>query len=258
MGRWTLIVLPLTYSVVDMPTQGVLSGCLGGTVDISCKYVAPSSFTGKVTFSYKANDGTFDSNTREVSIQVLAEGPSIVDISSSSDHSCALFDNKKIKCWGRNASGQLGYGHRNNIGDDELASAQGFVDVGGDVLSVVTGGSHTCALLVDKTVKCWGTGTSVGGGNNYVYTRPFTINLNYSVKQLVAGGSHTCVLFENERVKCWGYNRYGQLGLGHTHTIGNSSLTLPKNILFSKVGEEVVKLSAGEDHTCALPWRRES
>ena len=153
----------LTYSVVDMPTQGVLSGCLGGTVDISCKYVAPSSFTGKVTFSYKANDGTSDSNTREVSIQVLAEGLSIVDISASSDHSCALFDNKKIKCWGRNGSGQLGYGHRNNIGDDELASAQGFVDVGGDVLSVVTGGSHTCALLVDKTVKCWGTGTSSRG-----------------------------------------------------------------------------------------------
>ena len=243
----------LTYSLVASPSQGTLTDCLGQGDDISCTYTPPTDFVGKVEVTYKSNDGTSSSiNIGKVSVDVLPEGPSIVDISSSSDHSCALFDNKKIKCWGRNGSGQLGYGHRNNIGDDELASAQGFVDVGGDVLSVVTGGSHTCALLVDKTVKCWGTGTSVGGGNNYVYTRPFTINLNYSVKQLVAGGSHTCVLFENERVKCWGYNRYGQLGLGHTHTVGNSPLTLPKNILFSKVGEEVVKLSAGEDHTCAL------
>ena len=31
-----------TYSVVSMPTHGTLSDCLGGTSDLSCKYVAPS------------------------------------------------------------------------------------------------------------------------------------------------------------------------------------------------------------------------
>ena len=246
----------LTYSVVSMPTHGALSDCLGGTADLSCKYVAPSDFTGEVKFSYKANDGTSDSNTREVSIHVLAESLSIVDISSSHYHSCALFDNKKIKCWGRNSSGQLGYGHRDHIGNDELASAQGFLDVGGDVLSVVIGSSHTCALLVNKTVKCWGDSRygQLGRGISYSLSSiPSTaLDLNYNVKQLVAGGYHTCVLFENGRVKCWGRNNHGQLGLGHTTNVGDSSLTLPKNIPFTNVGGKVLKLSAGPSHTCAL------
>ena len=51
----------LTYSVVNMPTQGTLSECLGGTSDLSCLYVAPADFMGRVTFSYKANDGMADS-----------------------------------------------------------------------------------------------------------------------------------------------------------------------------------------------------
>ena len=60
----------LTYSVVDMPSQGTLSGCLGGTADISCSYLAPSDFTGEVIFTYKANDGMADSLPATVRITV--------------------------------------------------------------------------------------------------------------------------------------------------------------------------------------------
>ena len=81
------------------------------------------------------------------------------------------------------------------------------------------------------------------------------LDLNYNVKQLVAGGRHTCVLFENGRVKCWGGNNYGQLGLGHTASVGSSSLILPKNIPFTNVGEKVLKLSSGEDPTPVLSLR---
>ena len=136
-----------TYSMVSSPSQGTLSACLGGTNDLLCTYQPPMNFTGEVEFSYKANDGTSDSNTVVVKINVIDPVPSVVQISSFLGHSCALFDNKKIKCWGRNNYGQLGYGHTNNIGDGELISAQGFVDVGGNVLQVAVGGGHTCALF---------------------------------------------------------------------------------------------------------------
>ena len=92
----------LSYSVVRSPTQGTLSACLGGTSDLLCTYQPPMNFTGEVEFSYKANDGTSDSNPVVVKINVIDPVPSVVQISSSWGHSCALFDNKKIKCWGYN------------------------------------------------------------------------------------------------------------------------------------------------------------
>lgn len=34
-------------------------------------------------------------------------------------HTCALLMNGKVRCWGEGELGSLGYGNRNDIGDDE-------------------------------------------------------------------------------------------------------------------------------------------
>ena len=148
---------PLTYHLVDSPIQGSLSGCLGGDDDLSCQYTAPIGFTGKITFSYRANDGTSDSlNVTEVELNVVSGQASIRQLISKKDQTCALFDNHKLRCWGANRSGQLGLGHTDSIGDNESPLSQDFVDVGANVLEVSLGHRHTCALLKDKSVKCWG------------------------------------------------------------------------------------------------------
>ena len=51
----------LTYTVATAPVKGTLSDCLNGDSDLSCRYEAPSDFTGKVTFTYRANDGRWNS-----------------------------------------------------------------------------------------------------------------------------------------------------------------------------------------------------
>ena len=71
---------------------------------------------------------------------------------------CIIDDAKKVKCWGYNAYGQLGVGHKNPIGDNpgEMGANLEAVDLGVDALAIAVGGSHVCALLEGGSVRCWG------------------------------------------------------------------------------------------------------
>jgi hypothetical protein len=57
---------PLTYSIVDQPTNGT-AVLTGNTVD----YIPDGNYNGPDSFTFKANDGTTDSNTASVSIDVI-------------------------------------------------------------------------------------------------------------------------------------------------------------------------------------------
>ena len=82
----------------------------------------------------------------------------MAQISAGVAHSCALMTDGTVRCWGRNAHGQLGLGHTQAIGDDEPAIAGGVVDLGGSATQVAAGGEHSCALMVGGAVRCWGLG----------------------------------------------------------------------------------------------------
>ena len=79
-------------------------------------------------------------------------------ISAGSVHSCAILDDGSLRCWGYNGSGRLGYGTTATIGDDEKPGAVPPVDLGAGrtAIAVDTGEQHTCALLDDGSVRCWG------------------------------------------------------------------------------------------------------
>jgi hypothetical protein len=69
-----------------------------------------------------------------------------LSVGSTASHTCARVFNGSVLCWGLNDEGQLGYGHTNNIGDDESVSSAGFIAGGMGFLSVSVGLSHTCGL----------------------------------------------------------------------------------------------------------------
>jgi len=71
-------------------------------------------------------------------------------------HSCALLEGGDVRCWGRNESGQLGYGHTEVVGDDELPSDAAPVSLGGVAVQIAGRAFHTCALLETGDVRCWG------------------------------------------------------------------------------------------------------
>ena len=100
----------------------------------------------------------------------LGAGRTATALTTGADHTCAELDDGTVRCWGSGLSGQLGYANSDTVGAGETPGTVGTVDLGtGRTATALTGGGvHTCALLDDGTVRCWGDGTEgqLGYGNN--------------------------------------------------------------------------------------------
>ena len=110
---------------------------------------------------------------------------------------------------------------------------------------IVAGGAHSCAILPDTTVKCWGHNAygQMGDGSAVNRLTPVSVSGLSGVQQLTAGYQHTCAILSTGEVKCWGYNGMGQLGDGST---------MHRYIPVSVSGLSGVQhLEAGGLHTCA-------
>jgi len=103
-------------------------------------------------FNYKGQLGNGTTDTAEEPEEV-DEISSASQIDCGGNHACALLDDGSMKCWGYNYSGQLGNGESGSDADSSTP-----VDVS-DISSIsqITGGAyHTCAVIDDATLKCWG------------------------------------------------------------------------------------------------------
>ena len=187
--------------------------------------------------------------------------------SRSDGHLCALFENGRVKCWGRNNSGQLGQGHTNNIGDDpgEMGNNLAYTDlgVGVTVKSLSLGGETSCALFDDGQVKCWGRNNSgqLGQGHtNNIGDDPGEmgallpyVHLGRAAKEISLGQEHSCALLDNGGVKCWGRANRGQLGQGNTGSIGTWRDDM-RSLYNINLGSRhrAKRISAGGFHNCAI------
>lgn len=179
----------------------------------------------------------------------------VLDVGAGRSHTCALIEGGRVRCWGLNNNGQLGYKNTENFGDNEPPSDPADVPLGEDAVAISVGGSHACATLDNGTVRCWGQGDSgqlgLGNTNNVGDDEfPFDVitvnNLDDGVLGMAAGGSHSCALVGAGAVRCWGLNASGQLGYGNT-----TNLTVVLNVDLT-LGALATLLVAGEDHNCAL------
>jgi alpha-tubulin suppressor-like RCC1 family protein len=96
------------------------------------------------------------------------------------------------------------------------------------------GGYHTCALLDNASVKCWGRNnygqlgidntTTMGNTSGSMALLP-VVNLGTgrTATAIAAGLFHSCALLDNASVKCWGNNDYGQLGIDNNTQMGDGS-----------------------------------
>ncbi len=149
---------------------------------------------------------------KSVPVDVFGLTSGISKVSVGNGFTCALTTSGSVKCWGRDAQGQLG-------NDAELAQRAIPVDVYGltnNVASIDTGSSHACALLKSGGVLCWGNAASGQLGNGAAGVNKSTPDavsgLSSGVKYLDVGGSHTCAVTTAGGVKCWGLDSSGQLG----------------------------------------------
>jgi alpha-tubulin suppressor-like RCC1 family protein len=155
--------------------------------------------------------------------KVSDPGDPVVRLGSGLWHRCAVLASGKVRCWGYNTLKQLGSfgGH---VGDDPGEMPPADVDLGAPAVDVVAGFHHSCALMQDKQVKCWGTRFSTGYGpdldiNTPGQFPPADVALGGDVVGLSGhAGEFTCALLADASVRCWGDNWYGQMGQGNqTH-----------------------------------------
>ncbi len=190
---------------------------------------------------------------------------------SGSDHSCSILEEGRLKCWGSNSFGQLGIGDYTGIGNEEgeMGNKLDFVSLGSEngsnltVIDISLGGKHTCAILSNYKVKCWGNNNygQLGlGNNNTMYQNSSFIDFgNIGVKKISAGGYHSCAIFDNDSLKCWGRNNNGQLGLGDIENRGDNVNEMGSFLPTVYLGSypngtnfTASQISLGEYHSCAV------
>jgi alpha-tubulin suppressor-like RCC1 family protein len=159
-----------------------------------------------------------------------------VSVSAGAYHTCAVLDNASIKCWGYNYDGKLGaglgaYASYRGVYPSEMGDNLSAVNLGTNrtAAAVATGAYHSCAVLDNGSVKCWGSNRDgalgIGTAQTYLGVNSYEMGDALPAVQLGSGrtavqvvgmNQGTCALLDNGSVKCWGNNDYGQLGLGST------------------------------------------
>ena len=135
-------------------------------------------------------------------------------VTAGTRHACALLADRTVRCWGDNEQGQMGDGS-----PTDLAGRPTPVQTLGisTATQLAAGDQHTCAVLADRTVLCWGRNDAGALGNGDAVTprsTPVQTQGITSAVQLAAGSGHTCALLADRTVRCWGFNNLGQLGDG--------------------------------------------
>ena len=261
-GQWLSTTTPrLTFSTTNA-TGAVNSRCqLDSAPAFPC--ASPVAYSplskGPHRLTVTASD-TLDTSSDTVPFFVNAgDGPepiAVQQVSAGLQHTCALLANGKVRCWGANDSGQLGYGNRKTVGYEEFPASAGDVNVGGDVIQISAGAFHTCALLGTGNVRCWGLGTAGQLGYGRVETigddevpaSAGDVNVGARVVQIGAGESHTCALLTTRQVRCWGASTF--TGHATTQFIGDDES--PASARDVNVGGSAIQIAAGGRHSCAL------
>ncbi|RKH03711.1 RCC1 domain-containing protein [Corallococcus carmarthensis] len=211
---------------------------------------------GTTTLNYKLTPDQFPD-------EPVAQGPldGISTLRGGSNHTCAMLNDGSVRCWGYGAYGQLGYASTSNWGNTQarLPYLAGPVGILGKATKLATGGDHSCVLLDSGLVRCWGRNdfgqlgynTTQNLGDGEAVTEFGYVNLGGPAIRLSAGKDHTCAVMDTGKVRCWGRNNAGQLGYGHTDTIGDNEQ--PWQAGDVDLGNNTATdVAAGENHTCAL------
>ena len=202
----------------------------------SGQFTAISNYTstGGRDFNYCAirSDGTMACWGVNFHGAAFAQPGQFLAVAVGGDHSCAIGTDGALICWGRSDTDlRMPPGQTIRADDQPTHSVQ----PGGETLSV--GQTHTCGVLADGNVSCWGNhqngrqafpsggylAVSAGRGHSCGLLADQTITCPGThfprsatapaghFLAVSAGGFHSCGLLTNLTIHCWGQNDDGQL-----------------------------------------------
>ncbi len=187
-------------------------------------------------------------------------------------HACAIVTTGQVKCWGRNQFGQLGLEDTvNRNTQPQMGDALPFVNLGSGrtAKEIATGYYHTCAILDNDLVKCWGrnqcgqlgygntttrgnNSTSGAMGNSLGYV---DLGTSKTAKQIALGSDFSCAILNDDRIKCWGLATNGPLGKGsNTAHLGDGAGEMGDSLTnIATTGSLTVSsMAVGTQHVCVI------
>ncbi|MCB1568519.1 MAG: hypothetical protein KDI69_06885 [Xanthomonadales bacterium] len=188
----------------------------------------------------QVGDGSFNDRWLPTAVQGLSAP--IMQLSAGARHNCVLTQSGAAKCWGDNAASQLG-------GDGTVLANPLPVDVynfnsGG--LRISAGGGHTCSVMNDQSVRCWGANTDgqLGVDDYETHLIPVVLAHPTDAIDIDLGDMHSCAIVSDGTMLCWGGSSEGQIG-------SSSSVAFPV-VPADTWGLAFNAISAGFEHSCAI------
>ena len=145
-----------------------------------------------------------------VPVDVVGLSSGVRAIAAGGSHTCALTTQGAVKCWGYNASGQLGNGAKIKC-DDQGSCAKyvsstpvAVVGLGSGVRAIAVGDFQSCAITVSGGVKCWGEGMcDFAGSNTSACGTPVGVSgMTSGISAIAAGAASICAISSSGGVTC--------------------------------------------------------
>jgi alpha-tubulin suppressor-like RCC1 family protein len=178
---------------------------------------------------------------------VLASGiTTATQVTVNAAHTCAVLQGGTVSCWGDGFYGELGNDHTGPTAGSSVPVPVVGISASNPASQVTAGYRHTCAVMQNGTVSCWGRGTEGELGNGLKLNNPdptTALGIDDAVA-VDAGSDHSCAVRAGGGLSCWGLDSYGQVGDGGTA----QEVLEPANV--NLIGN-VTQVDAGNVHTCA-------
>ena len=204
-------------------------------------------------------DGTTTDRLTPTTVPNLSN---VTALSAGANHTCALLRDGTMRCWGANDRAQLGNQRTTNSSTPVTVTRPAIgvfpTPALGTVLAISAGGSHTCAVINPGSVFCWGAndfGQSSPGGLSNVDVPVAVPGVPTDMTSVSAGGAHSCAIQRTNVMYCWGRNNRGQLGRGTTDATAVRNPAVLVREAGGAVSPSFTKVSAGDEHTCAITDR---
>lgn len=232
-------------SVLDLAGQSAQA--VGTGVDHSCALAAGEVWCwGNNAYGQLGRGGAAGGNQAvPARTAALPAGRPAIDLAVGGYHACAILDDRRVACWGNDGLGQVGDG---GSSASAVTSPQLVALPTGRVAAAITAGEyHSCAVLDDGSVSCWGGNGSgqlgIGPAPSSLTTpsAPVAMPGGLQAIRIAAGDGHTCAVLSGSDVSCWGADGSGQLGNGAAG---------PVNVPTDRLAVQALDVDAGGSHTC--------
>ena len=199
-----------------------------------------------------ANGCNGDRGISSPSLVNLPQGLTAKAVSTGEDFTCAILSDDRVYCWGLNASGQVGNG---STGGSTTTPSEVLLPTERSALSITSGTYHSCAVMDDSSLFCWGSnyygavGNGISGGS---ISTPEQVILpaNETISMASVGYRQTCVVSTTNIVYCWGYGSY--VYQSNSSSTGWYQSNSYSPVMVSISGGQAVTIGVGDRFACAI------